>query len=396
MQTSDRKVQLTGCLSLLGGTLLFLNACGPTEQGPSAPPPPPVTVATPEVRQVTEWLDFTGTTAGVQTANMIPRVSGHIVKIAFEEGSVVDEGQLLYEIDPRTYQAEVDQAVATLAARVAEMDLAKVVLQRVEDAHEKGGTSEIEVLEHQAKRDQAVATVAMAQASLDAAQLDLDFTKISAPFKGRIALTNADVGNLVGPMSPEPLATIIQIQPIHAYFTMSEQDLVKIMGKARSTGQPIKDNPDPTEVHLAIGAGGEYVHEGIFDFASNTIDPNTGTILLRSSYPNENLALLPGLFVRLRTALGDETSALLVPDQALGADQRGRFLYTITEENLVEYRHVAIGQLVDGMRVILEGITEQDRVVVEGMMRCRPGLSVNPSMISSTPDSEEAHSEADS
>lgn len=365
--------------ALCSATLTLLSSgCG-MEQSEVAPPPPPeVTVAKPLARAVTSWLEFTGTTDAILNVDIRPRVSGHLLNVAFQEGVVVNEGDLLYEIDPRPYQAAVDSEAAILESRKAERQLAIVKLTRVKTAFEKGGTTELEVIEHQALRDQAAAAVALAEASLQAAQLNLDFTKIHAPFRGRIDKTNYDEGDLVGPGNANPLTDLVQMRPIYAYFNLSEQELITLMTDARAAGRTIGDRPTPRPVYLAIGDSLDYDIEGTFDFASNTVDPGTGTILLRAIFENDDQALMPGLFVRLRSPIGDPGEALLVPDLALSADQRGRFLYVVNEQNVVEDRPVQIGQLIDSMRVITGGITQNDRVVINGLMRCRPGLVVSP------------------
>ncbi len=365
--------------ALCSVTLIILTpGCG-MEQSEVAPAPPPeVTVANPLARSVTNWLDFTGTTDAILNVDIRPRVSGHLLNVAFQEGVVVNKGDLLYEIDPRPYQAEVDSQAAVLESRKAELQLAEVTLTRVTSAFEKGGTTELEVIENQALRDQAAAAVALAVANLESAQLNLDFTKIHAPFRGRIDKTNYDAGDLVGPSSDNPLTDLVQMSPIYAYFNLSEQELITLVADARAAGRAIGDRPTPSPVFLAIGDSPEFDIRGTFDFASNTIDPGTGTILLRAIYDNDDRALMPGLFVRLRAPIGDPVESLLVPDLALSADQRGRFLYVVNEQNVVEDRPVQIGQLIDTMRVITGGITRNDRVVINGLMRCRPGLVVSP------------------
>ncbi len=182
----------------------------------------------------------------------------------------------------------------------------------------------------------------------------------------------------VGPGNANPLTDLVQLSPIYAYFNLSEQELITLVADARAAGRAIGDRPTPSPVFLAIGDSPEFDIRGTFDFASNTIDPGTGTILLRAIYDNDDRALMPGLFVRLRAPIGDPVESLLVPDLALSADQRGRFLYVVNEQNEVEDRPVKIGQLIDTLRVITEGITQDDRVVINGLMRCRPGLVVSP------------------
>ncbi len=367
-------------ITLCSATLILLiPGCGKEQSAVASPPPPEVTVAKPLTRAVTSWLDFTGTTDAILNVDIRPRVSGHLLNVAFQEGAVVDEGDLLYEIDPRPYQAEVDSQAAVLESRKAELQLAEVTLTRVTTAFEKGGTTELEVIEHQALRDQAAAAVALAVANLESAQLNLDFTKIHAPFRGRIDKTNYDAGDLVGPGNANPLTDLVQMHPIYAYFNLSEQDLITLVSKARAAGRTFGDRPTPNPVFLAIGDSLDFDIQGTFDFASNTIDPGTGTILLRAIFDNDDRGLMPGLFVRLRSPIGDPVESLLVPDLALSADQRGRFLYVVNEQNVVEDRPVQIGQLIDTMRVITGGITQNDRVVINGLMRCRPGLVVSPS-----------------
>lgn len=357
---------------------VVLGGCGQEEQ--KAPPakPPEVTVAAPVIQNVTNYIYFTGYTEARKSVDLQARIEGYLESFSFEPGELVKKGDLLFVIDPKPFEAEVDQAKANLKTMEAEFQLAKASLQRKESAFKEKAVSELTVLEARAERSKAEAEVKGAEAALISTQLDLSYTKIHAPMDGRISRNYIDAGNLVGGGGDKTLlANIVNYDPIFVYFNVDERSLM--LYKKHNRGQQLNtpDEREPT-VFLALEGDKGYPHKGDGDYLDNTVDLATGTIQARAVFENKDLYIEPGLFAKVRLPYHEEKNALLVPDAALAADQRGRYLLTVNKENVVEYKPVEIGALVDGLRVITKGITSEDRVVVKGIQRARPGSPVTP------------------
>ena len=231
-----------------------------------------------------------------------------------------------------------------------------------------------------AERDAAQASVEEAKANLELAKINLGYTRVTAPFDGRMDRHLVDPGNLVGAGTPTSLAYITRLDPIYAYFSLNERDLIRIMEQSRRDGKAVSQETFP--VYLGIAGEEGYPHEGRFDFASSTLDSNTGTLLLRAIFSNpkigDSLRLLPGMFARIRIPVAVRDRALLVSERALGVDQAGRYLLLVNEQNMVEQRSVKVGALVEGMRVIEEGLQGDEWVVVDGIQRARPGAKITP------------------
>ncbi len=375
MQVPIRKKPISVLVILLLSGLL--PAC---EKGNQyvAPPPPPVTIAQPLEREVIDYLDFTGTTQAIASVDIRARVPGFLQTIHFKAGDDVKKGDLLFVIEPNIYQAAVDKAVADLAGQKAQLERAEVEYQRNQRLYKENATSERELVNSKATRDSAKSSVSMAEAALENARINLGYTTIRAPLSGRIGRNLVDVGNLVGAGEFTLLATIKQYDPIYAYFTLNERQLLRIMKSARKK-TPNRYDPEDVVLGMALSNETNYPHQGHLDFVDLGVDQATGTILMRGEFPNpEPTSILPGLFVRLRLPIEKHNHALLVTERALGADQLGNYLLVVNKENVVEYRSVQQGTLVDGMRVIDEGLKADDWVVVDGIQRTRPGAKVNP------------------
>jgi RND family efflux transporter MFP subunit len=341
-----------------------------------APPPPPVTVSQPLQKSVVESLDFTGTTQAVASVDIRARVQGFLEKIRFTEGAVVKQGDLLYTIEPTTYQAAVDKAVADLASKKAQLDKSEIEYQRNLRLIKENAASQRDLDNSRATRDSAKADVGMAEASLQTAQINLSYTTIYAPITGRIGRSQVDVGNLVGAGEFTLLTTIKQYDPIYAYFALNERDLLALIAIYRLQGPPpIRWEPP---VFLGLSNESGHPHEGKLDFTDLSVDSSTGTILLRGVFPNPpRYSLIPGLFVRIRFPVGTKDHALLVTERALGVDQLGDYLLVVNQDNVVEHRPVKLGATENGMRVVEEGLKADEWVVVDGIQRARPGVKVN-------------------
>ena len=353
-------------------------ACGSNEY--VEPPPPTVTVARPESRAVVDYLEFTGTTTAVNTVEIRARIQGFLQEMKFKEGDPVAEGDILFVIEPDEYQARVNRAQASLEVARTAKALAEATLARMEKAFETRAVSELDVLEARAKADGAAAQVDSARAELESAQLDLGYTRIHAPISGRVGRRQVDPGNLVGAGEKTLLTTIVQYDPIYAFFDMNERDLLAILSIAEQRaddGSLRRKTKTPVELGRANDEG--YPFEGYVDFSDQEVDATTGTFLMRAVFPNPDpIMLLPGLFVRLRIPLEVREGALLVTDRAIGSDQSGKFLLVLDDENVVQHRPVETGALVEGLRVIESGIDAQEWVVVNGLLRARPGSKVAP------------------
>jgi len=334
-------------------------------------------VAKPVIQNVTNYIYFTGYTEARKSVELRARVEGYLESFSFEPGALVKKGDLLFVIDPKPFEAKVAQTQANVQTRQAELDLARASLKRKESAFKEKAVSELTVLEARAQRSKAEAEVKGAEAALLDTQLELSYTTIHAPESGRISRNLVDAGNLVGAGGDKTLlATIVNYDPIYVYFNVDERSLM--LYKHHNRGQNLDAATGDTPVFLALEGDEGYPHQGAADYLDNKVDLATGTIQARAVFANEDLFIMPGLFAKVRIPYQEVEDALLIPDAALSADQRGRYLLTVNDKNVVEYKPVEIGALVDGLRVITKGIAAEDRVVVKGIQRARPGSPVMP------------------
>jgi multidrug efflux system membrane fusion protein len=339
---------------------------------------PEVTVAPVVQRVVADWDDFTGRFEAVNSVDVRPRVGGFVQRVAFTEGATVHQGDILFIIDQRPYQAEVSRAEAVLAQARTRNQLAGVELERAQKLVSTQAISREELDARSSSRAEGDGAVRAAEAALRLARLNLEWTVVRAPITGRVGRAEITQGNLVqsGPPSPTLLTTIVSLDPIYVYFDTDEQSYLKYMGgvTARS-GRPVL-------VGLANESG--FPHQGTLNFVDNRIDGSSGTIRARALLSNPNAQLTPGLFARVRLLGSDRHLATLVQDRAIGTDQDRKFVLVLKSDNTVEYRPVVTGRVVDGLRVVESGLTPNERVVINGLMRVRPGMKVaakNDSMV---------------
>jgi len=341
-----------------------------------APPPPDVTVARPVERDVTTFGEFTGRTVSVESVDVRARVQGILQQMSFKPGGDVKKGDLLFVIEPTLYEARVQQVEADLAGAEAKSRAADEQLAITEEIFARKAGSKADLVQKTQARDEARAAVARARADLAAAKLDLSYTHIYAPISGRIDRNYVDVGNLVGAGEATLLATIVREKPIFVYFDVSERDFLLhpelLDGGAQAGGTPL-----PVFLGLVDETG--FPRTGTLDYTSNRVAASTGTIELRAVFPNSDGRIVPGLFVRVRVPYGRGRS-LLVPDDAVLSDQRGRYVLVVGANDLVEQRPVEVGPLDDRLRVIASGLTRDERVVVRGLQRARPGFAVKPTL----------------
>ena len=390
------------------------------------PPPPEVTISTPVRKTVTEYLEFSGMTQPMESVEIRARVSGFLKERHFVEGAEVKAGQLLLVIDEEPFQiqleaartklqeadaflkqatvsktrevaqaqtnlmeshvvlasqeeqrvrslferkvaplADMDEASAALKAREAELESARASLSQAEALYETS------ILTCRAQRESAAIAVRNAE-------LDLSYCRMKAPIDGRISRSNIDVGNLISESGAAVLATIVRMEPIHAYATISESDLERtpVLRKIDRSDGALSSMNLPVELGLASDAA--FPTTGSIDYTDPGLDPATGTLRVRGVFSNEDRSLLPGMFVRMRIAVAERTNALLVPERALGTDQSGQFIYIVDAEDKVQYRQVKAGVSVGAMRVVEGQLSDSDLIIVEGLLRVRPGAKVDP------------------
>jgi RND family efflux transporter MFP subunit len=360
--------------------LLVLPWLGCTKPPPSTKPPPPtVSIAQPIEREVVEWDEFTGRLESPQSVEIRARVSGYLDGVHFQEGKPVKKGDLLFTIDRRPYRAEFDRAAAEHERALSQADLAKSDAERARRLIETRAIS-LEDFDNKTKTHaSALAAVKSAKAALDAAELDYEFTEIRSPIDGRSGRALITQGNLIsggqGGAGSSLLTTVVSQDPLYCYVDLDERTVLKYL-KLRQEGTRVSALDAPIPVEVGLGNEEGFPRKGFIDFVDNRVDPDTGTLRCRAVIANPDRTLGPGFFARLRGPGTGKYPALLLPDRALGSDQAQRFVYVVNAEQRVEFRPVKTGPIIDGLRVVKEGLKPGEQVIVEGLMRVRPGIAV--------------------
>jgi RND family efflux transporter MFP subunit len=358
-----------------------LCGCGKQTQTPAAPPPAvKVTVAKPVEKEIVDFAEFTGNTAAVNAVNIRARISGYLQKIGFKEGAHVKANDVLFVIDPRPYQAALDQAQANLEQAQAQLELAEGDFKRAEELR-KGGVIAIQDYDTKlANRNQAKATVLANQSALEMAKLNLEFAEVRSPIDGRTSTYNYTIGNLIAggdTSSSGVLTSVISVDPIYVYFNVDERTLLNFQEMIREGRMQYSDTKNqPIEMELANESS--YIHKGFVDFVDNQVDPSTGTIRARGVFPNADGFIRPGLFAQVRIPSSPKYKASLISDLAIGYDQGQQIVYTVGADNVAREKPVKLGALVEGLRVVKEGVGAHDRIVVNGVVHIRPGVQVTP------------------
>ena len=355
--------------------------CVQTSAQPAPPPPPQVTVASVIERDVTEWDEFTGRLQAVDSVEVRPRVSGLVSAVRFEEGAIVRRGDLLFQIDPRPFQAEVDRLRAELARARATGQRAASELVTAEKLRAENAIAKEEHDRRAAFAQESTAQTAAVEAALRAAELNLEFTQVTSPIDGRVGRAIVTEGNLVssGPGEATLLTTVVSLDPVYAYFDADEQIFLKY--SARSKGQSLRNGSrrgSELPIRMALANDEGFPRLGQLDFVDNQLDGATGTIRGRAVFRNSDGQLTPGLFVRLRLAGTGSYRGLLIQDRAVGTDLSKKFVYVVGANNQIEYRGVTLGPIIDGLRVVRSGVEAGESVVVNGLQRVRPGVQVTP------------------
>jgi RND family efflux transporter MFP subunit len=368
------------CAVLVGVTLL---AAGCKKSNQYAPPPPPkVSVAKPLTQKITRYLEATGNTTAFASVDLVAREQGFLQGISYTDGAEVKAGDILFTIEPPPYQAKLNQAQAAEASAQATLVDAQANFVRAESLQRNSVASVQSLDDARAQRDTAQANVAQAQANTQIAAINYSYTRVLAPFDGRVSAHLVSVGDLVG-TQPTKLATIVQIKPIYVTFNVSEQVVIRIRGAALREGRRVES---VQTIPVEIGLQGEngYPHSGHMDYVAPTVDASTGTLVVRGVLENADGVLLPGYFARVRVPLETGVEALLVPDAALAADQGGRYLLVVGADHVVAQKHVTTGPLRGTLRVIETGLAADDLVVVDGLQRAVPGQTVEPATVNLT------------
>jgi len=370
---------LTMVVALMGSS----TGCSSSAQPKAgAPQPPEVSVAEVICRQIGDTDEFTGRLEAVHAVEVRPRVSGYLQKVQFKEGEIVREGNLLFQIDARPFQAEADRLKGELSQAKAQRSRAQSDFDRAERLHNNDGMSAEEYDRRAAVRNEAEARIASTEAALRGAELNLEFTRVTAPISGRVGRAEITAGNLVegGAGQIKPLTTLVSLDPIYVYFDVDEQTYLKYAHFTQSHGSH--------ELHgsalLGLADEDGFPHTGLVSFVDNQVSSSTGTIRLRATFANKNLALTPGLFARIRLQGGGTQSGCLAKDEAIVTDLNQKYVFVLGENNSLVYRPVKLGPMTDGLRVVRDGLHQGDVIVVTGLQRARPGAVVTPRKVSMT------------
>jgi RND family efflux transporter MFP subunit len=353
---------------------------------------PQVTVAEVVCKQLGDTDEFTGRVEAVNIVEVRPRVSGYLQSVHFEEGAIVRKGDLLFQIDPRPFQAEVDRLRGELAQAKAQLARAQSDFQRAERLHNNDGMSAEEYDRRAAVRNETDARIASTAAALRGAELNLEFTRVVAPITGRVSRAEITEGNLVenGAAQVRPLTTVVSLDPIYAFFDVDEQTYLKYSRLAQTQNVGSRELRNLVSLGLADETG--FPHAGHVNFVDNQVSSSTGTIRVRATFPNKNLALTPGLFARVKLQGSGTYSGCLAKDEAVVTDLNQKYVLAVGKNNTLEYRAVKLGPIAEGLRVVREGLEPGDSIVVNGLQRVRPGAVVTPLRVpmtsrSATPDS---------
>ena len=387
--STDAMRAVPAALLLAGAAALVLSACGqPSAQevGSQSASAPPITAAAVVEKQVLETQEFSGRLEAIDRVEIRPRVSGFIASINFKPGAEVKKGDVLFVIDPRPYEAEASRTEAAAHAARAKADLAKLELTRAEKLLADKAIAQREADEKASSVKELEANTRAAQAAYEAAKLNLGFTKVHSPIDGRVSKAEITMGNLVD--GSIVLTSVVSNNQIYASFDGDEEAFLRVGALAR------KGTPVTVRIGLANESG--FPHEGKLEFVDNRLDPATGSVRMRAVFANTDNGLVPGLFARVQLASGNgtggTTNAAMISERAVGTDQNRKFVYVVTADGKAEYRPVRLGPMVDGLRVVRDGIKPGETIVVNGLQRVRPGAPVTAQMVSMTADPTQAQS----
>lgn len=366
--------------------LFVASAAGCSKESKEAPKPPVVEVTTVIQKDVPIYKEWIGTLDGMVNATIRAQVQGYLIKQNYREGDDVKQGQVLFEIDPRTFKAALDQAKGQLAAQQARWNTAKANLGRIKPLAAVNAVSKKDLDDATGMEQAARAAVLAAQASVDKAKLELGFTKIISPIDGIAGRAKAQIGNLVGPGAVEELTTVSTVNPIKFYYQISEQEYIQAMKRKAS-------EREKKEGELVLADGSIYPEKGRYAFADRQVDVTTGTMTVAAVFPNPSNRLRPGQYGRIRVAISVRKDALLVPQRSVSEVQGKYMVAVVGTDNKVDIRPVKVAERINNLWVILEGLKPGERIVVEGVQKVRPGMPVTPKAFEETPAAPEAKPE---
>ena len=360
-------IRLSTLTIFLGASAAVISGCGHGGAQQQQMPPTAVTVAPVEQKELVEWREFTGRTEPVAAVEIRPRASGYIQEVRFQSGQLVKKGDVLFVIDPRPNQAALDQRQAVYDQAKSEADRTEKLLQSNAISAEEAGARKARYEE--------------AKANLDLAKLDLDYTQVKSPIDGRVSRALLTEGNYVSGTAggASLLTTVVSVNPVYVYADVDEDTLLKF-NRLADTKKLETNEAGKIPVQLQLADESEFPHQGYIESFDNQLNPNTGSILLRAVFQNDDSRIVPGLFARIRVPLSERHAALLVDERAIGTDQANKFVLTLTTSNTVAYRPVQLGPLVEGRRIIRSGLEAGEKIIVNGLARVRPGSPVTPEM----------------
>jgi RND family efflux transporter MFP subunit len=366
-------------IGLIGIGAALAAACAP-QAAPSAPAPQ-VSVAKVVERQVNDWDEFSGRIQAIDSVEIRPRVSGYIERVAFVEGGSVKKGDLLFVIDPRPYRAELTRAQAEATAARTRAELAQNEVARAERLLAARAISQEEYDERINRSRETSAAVEAAAAAVETARLNLEFTRVTSPIDGRVSKAEVTPGNLVSSgQGATLLTTVVSIDPVYVEFTGDEQVYLKYVAMARR-GERASSRDEPNPVFMGLANEEGFPHPGHMTFVDNQLDPATGTIRGRAIFRNPDGLFTPGLFARIKLLGSGAYKAILVSDRAIGTDQNQKFVLVVGPDKTLSYRPVKIGRVVQGLRVVLDGLQPGEIIVVNGVQHVRPGMPVSPQTV---------------
>jgi RND family efflux transporter MFP subunit len=364
--------------TFLAFAVMLFAGCRAGKPGLPATPPPEVSVGRPVAREISDWDEYAGRLQSPETANVTARVSGFVEDVPFKEGALVKKGDALFIIDARPFTAELENRQATVQKDEAQLVLADAELQRSAELLKKKTIAQQDFDIRKAQSGQAIAQLAADKAAEETARLNLEWTRVTAPIAGRVSRMNVTAGNQVSIATL--LTTIVSVDPMYCYVSVPGRTFLQYQQiTERQKGENVHRVKIPCSIGLETEEG--FPHEGVIDFIDNAVDPNTGTIQMRGVIPNPSGLLTPGTFARMRIVRGAPYKALLVPDQAVGAQQTERYLLVVGKDDVVVSRPIKTGALFGNLRAIVSGLEPDDRVVVNGMQRAEPGGKVTPKEI---------------
>jgi RND family efflux transporter MFP subunit len=371
MRKKEAEILITTCAALVMAA--FISGCNKAAE-PMQVPPPNVTVMTPAQRDVTVYIKYPGQLRAKEIVDIEARVSGFLMSVDFSDGDMVKKGQKLFTIEDVVYKAAVEQSKADLAKAEAQLKVASTSLDRMRNAYKTKAVSEIDVLVAEGDMDSAKANVMAAEAQLAASTLNLSYTVVVAPFDGRISRHFVSVGNLVGSGVNTKLAELVTIDPIHLYFNVDERTLLQFVKKAGGIRGVVPEGDYPVKMELADRS--VYGLDGYVDYVGNIMDNKTGTLPARAIFENNKGELVSGMFGKVMIPQ-EYKQAILLPEKALLRDMVGPFFLVVNDKGVVENKYVTLGPLVNGECIVEKGITSSDRIIIKGILKSRPGVSVN-------------------